>query len=115
MFGFDALATPLAGKREGERLGIPESAVEAIVRAFCFVGRETSVHFRLRPVLPDPGDGFLLELAVAGAADAIVVSAAIANRLASREYIESRASLFIREELALQAIPDVEPDEHDQL
>src|SRR5690349_165907 len=60
------------GKREAERLGIPESAIDAIVRAVCSVGRETSVHFRLRPVLADPGDEFLLELAVAGAADAIV-------------------------------------------
>jgi putative PIN family toxin of toxin-antitoxin system len=60
------------GKREAERLGIPLSTVDAIVRAFCFHGRETNVHFRVRPVLPDPGDEFLLELAVAGAADAIV-------------------------------------------
>ena len=60
------------GKREAERLKIPESAVEAVVRAFSFAGRETDVYFRLRPILPDPGDEFLLELAVAGRADAIV-------------------------------------------
>jgi putative PIN family toxin of toxin-antitoxin system len=60
------------GKREAQRLKIPESTVEAIIRAFCFVGRETDIHFRLRPFLPDPGDEFLLELAVAGRADAIV-------------------------------------------
>lgn len=60
------------GKREAARLGIPVSTVEAIVAAFCFAGRETNVHFRIRPVLPDPGDEFLLELAVAGSADAIV-------------------------------------------
>ena len=60
------------GKREAQRLKIPESTVEAIIRAFCFLGRETDIHFRLRPVLPDPGDEFLLELAVAGRADAIV-------------------------------------------
>ena len=60
------------GKREAQLLGIPESTVEAIVHAFCFLGRETDVHFRLRPALPDPGDEFLLELAVAGRADAIV-------------------------------------------
>jgi putative PIN family toxin of toxin-antitoxin system len=60
------------GKREAKRLKIPESTVDAIVRAFCFAGRETDVYFRLRPFLPDPGDEFLLELAVAGRADAIV-------------------------------------------
>jgi hypothetical protein len=45
------------------------------------------------------------------------VSAAVANQLASREYIESRARLFSREDFdnALQAIPDVEPEEHDRL
>ena len=45
------------------------------------------------------------------------VSAAVENRLASREYIESRARLFSKEdfERALQAIPDVEPEEHDRL
>ena len=60
------------GKREAERVGLPASAIDAIVRTFCFVGRETDVYFRLRPLLPDPGDEFLFELAVAGPADAIV-------------------------------------------
>lgn len=45
------------------------------------------------------------------------VSAAVANRLASREYIESMARLFSREdfERALNEVPDVEPEEHDRL
>lgn len=61
-----------AGKREAKRLNIPESTVDAVVRAFCFAGRETDIYFQLRPVLTDPGDEFILELAVAGRADAIV-------------------------------------------
>ena len=60
------------GKREAQRAIIPESVVDAIIRAFCFVGREADIHFRVRPFLTDPGDEFLLELAVAGQADAIV-------------------------------------------
>ncbi len=64
---YDAIA-----KREAGRLRIPVSTVEAIVNAFCFHGQETAVHFRLRPSLPDPADDFLLELAVAGSASAIV-------------------------------------------
>ena len=60
------------GMREAERLNIPAPAIDAIVRAFCFFGRETPIHFRTRPSLPDPGDEFLLELAVAGRADAII-------------------------------------------
>ncbi len=44
------------------------------------------------------------------------VSGLLANRLASREYIESRAKLFNREdfERALSEIPDVEPEEHNR-
>jgi len=45
------------------------------------------------------------------------VSAMLANRLASREYIESHAKLFNREEFerALGKIPDVEPEDQDRL
>ena len=58
--------------READLLNIQTQAVETIIRAFCFFGRETPVYFRLRPSLPDPNDEFLLELAVAGHANAIV-------------------------------------------
>jgi predicted nucleic acid-binding protein len=60
------------GKREAARLNVPGSTVDAIVNAFCFFGRETDIYFKIRPFLPDPCDEFLLELAVAGRADAIV-------------------------------------------
>lgn len=45
------------------------------------------------------------------------ISAAVANCVASREYIESRARSFNRGEFerALQIIPDAEPEEHDRL
>ena len=45
------------------------------------------------------------------------VSAVLASRLASREYIESRAKLFDRGEFerALAEIPDVEPEDYDRL
>ena len=45
-----------------------------------------------------------------------LVSALLASRLASREYIESKADLFDRQEfeLALAQIPDVEPEAHDR-
>lgn len=45
------------------------------------------------------------------------VSSAVANQLATREYIASRARLFTREdfERAPQEIPDVETEEHDRL
>lgn len=59
-------------KREAGLLRILSTVVDAIVNAFCFAGRETNIHFRVRPFLPDPSDEFLVELAVAGEADAIV-------------------------------------------
>lgn len=46
------------GKRQAQLLKIPEATVEAILRAFCFFGRETDIHFRLRPFLPDPATNF---------------------------------------------------------
>src|ERR1035441_2091160 len=42
------------GKREAERVGLPARAVDAIVRTFCFVGREADVYFRLRPIPTRP-------------------------------------------------------------
>jgi putative PIN family toxin of toxin-antitoxin system len=52
-------------KREAARLGLAESAVDAILDAFCQVGQRQVVRFRVRPVLTDPDDEFVLELAVA--------------------------------------------------
>jgi hypothetical protein len=45
------------------------------------------------------------------------VSAALANRVATREFIESRAKLFNRGpyDKALNEIPDVEPEVQDRL
>lgn len=45
------------------------------------------------------------------------VSILLANRVASREFIDSRARLFDRADFdrALGQIPDVEPEEHDRL
>jgi hypothetical protein len=45
------------------------------------------------------------------------VSVLLANRVASREFIDSRARLFDRADFdrALDRIPDVEPEEHDRL
>ncbi len=45
------------------------------------------------------------------------VSIVLADQLANREYLESRARLFDRAEFerALNEIPDVEPEEYDRL
>jgi hypothetical protein len=46
-----------------------------------------------------------------------LVSAVLANRLASLEYIESQAKLFNREEFeqALDQIPEAQPEDHDRI
>jgi putative PIN family toxin of toxin-antitoxin system len=54
--------------------GIP-LAPEAIIRILdrmCDLGRRPGIFFRLRPQLRDPGDEFVLELAVAGGCTYIV-------------------------------------------
>jgi predicted nucleic acid-binding protein len=66
------LESEAVAKRESCRLHLPEFTVDAIIRAFCYFRIETEVYFRVRPFLPDPSDDFVLELAVAGRADAIV-------------------------------------------
>lgn len=45
------------------------------------------------------------------------VTAVLADRIASRDYIEQQANLFNREEFerALNQIPDVTPEEHDRI
>src|SRR5437899_11681387 len=47
-------------------LGIRASVATDIVDIFCAVGRQSPIHFRCHPSLPDPEDEFILELAVAG-------------------------------------------------
>jgi predicted nucleic acid-binding protein len=43
-----------------------------IVDIICAAGRQSPIHFRWRPSLPDPEDEFILELAVAGQCQFIV-------------------------------------------
>ena len=59
-------------RREAGRLGLPEWVVEDIIDMFCRLGSRHTIRFRLRPVLRDPDDEFLLELAAASQADFLV-------------------------------------------
>ena len=61
-----------AATRACETLGIPSSVASDIIDMICAVGRQSPVRFRWRPVLPDPGDDFVLELAVAAGCDVIL-------------------------------------------
>jgi hypothetical protein len=46
-----ALEYEAIGKREGNKLGIPESAIDDIVDMLCRTSRHHAIHFRLRPEL----------------------------------------------------------------
>lgn len=59
-------------KRYLDDLPFDATAVEAIIDYICGVARAQEIHFRWRPMLRDPGDEMVLELAVAARCDAIV-------------------------------------------
>jgi putative PIN family toxin of toxin-antitoxin system len=67
-----ALEYEAIGKREANKLGIPDSAIDDIVDMLCKRSPHHAIHFRLRPELPDPDDEFVLELAFAARCDFIV-------------------------------------------
>jgi putative PIN family toxin of toxin-antitoxin system len=67
-----ALEYEAIGKREANKLGIPDSAIDDIVDVLCERSRHHAAPFRLRPVLPDPDDEFVLELAFVAHCDFIV-------------------------------------------
>ena len=59
-------------KREQTVPALTDSEVEALVDYLCRIGQPTEVHFRWRPVLKDPADDHLLELAAAAGGVSIV-------------------------------------------
>jgi putative PIN family toxin of toxin-antitoxin system len=58
--------------RHAEQLGLSEAEVDVLVDYLCSVGVGQRIHFLWRPVLHDPRDEFVLELAVAARCQAIV-------------------------------------------
>jgi predicted nucleic acid-binding protein len=50
----------------------PEIRVRDTLDYLCSVGKQQQIYYRWRPMLPDPGDEMVLELAVAAGCDAIV-------------------------------------------
>ena len=53
-------------------LGLTPSDLGDLLDYLCRVGRRAAVRFRVRPSLPDPGDEFVIEAAVACGAESIV-------------------------------------------
>ena len=55
-----------------DALGLTAEDLRDLLDYLCRVGERAAVRFRVRPSLPDPGDEFVLEAAVACGADWIV-------------------------------------------
>jgi putative PIN family toxin of toxin-antitoxin system len=73
-----ALSVPLALEyeavllRHADELGLSRSEAIGLVDYLCRVAHKQQIHFLWRPALSDPGDEFVLELAVAAQCEAIV-------------------------------------------
>ncbi len=59
-------------KRESAALGLGEDDVDVLIRYWCDVAHLQEIHFLWRPVLRDPKDDHVLELAVAAGCGLIV-------------------------------------------
>jgi putative PIN family toxin of toxin-antitoxin system len=73
-----AVSVPLAFQyeavlvRHAKELGLSQQEAIGLVDYFCQVGHKQEIHFLWRPTLSDPGDEFVLELAVAAGCEIIV-------------------------------------------
>jgi putative PIN family toxin of toxin-antitoxin system len=73
-----ALSVPLALEyeavllRHAEELGFSSAEAVGLVDYLCKLAHKQQIHFLWRPALRDPGDEFVLELAVAAQCEAIV-------------------------------------------
>ncbi len=59
-------------KRMSRSLGLTHTDIEDIIDYVCTIGKHRQVHYLWRPSLKDPGDDFVLELAVESECDFIV-------------------------------------------
>lgn len=73
-----ALSVPLLAEyddvslRPSSGIKIPRSAVDTIIRRIAMVAHKQQIYYLWRPILPDPKDDMLLEVAVASGATHIV-------------------------------------------
>jgi len=73
-----ALSVPLvveyedAAKRTCAQTGLSDEDVDDVVDYLCAVSHHQSIHFLWRPVLRDPGDDLVLELAVEAGCYAVI-------------------------------------------
>lgn len=59
-------------KRMSRSIGLTHSDIEDVIDYLCTIGKHRQVHYLWRPNLKDPGDDFVLELAVESECNYIV-------------------------------------------
>jgi putative PIN family toxin of toxin-antitoxin system len=59
-------------RRHAEQLGLAETEVTGLVDYLCAIGHRQEIHFLWRPMLRDPRDEAMLELAVAARCRAVI-------------------------------------------
>jgi predicted nucleic acid-binding protein len=59
-------------RRHAKHLGLAETEATGLVDYLCAIGRRQEIHFLWRPMLRDPRDEAILELAVAARCRAVV-------------------------------------------
>ncbi len=59
-------------RRSGGATGLTDQEVDSVLDFFCSVGHLQRVFYLWRPLLPDPGDDMVLEVAVAAQCSALV-------------------------------------------
>ena len=59
-------------KRQAEELELSEKTIDNILDYLCIVSRLWKIHYLWRPLLKDPKDDMVLELAVASKSEAII-------------------------------------------
>ena len=85
-----ALSVPLLAEyddvssRPDMGISIPASAVDAIIRRLARLAHKQQIYFLWRPILPDPKDDMVLEVAIAAGATHIVTFNRKDLRLASQ-------------------------------
>lgn len=85
-----ALSVPLLAEyddvstRPDSGITIPAAAVDAIIRRLAMVAHKQQIYFLWRPLLPDPKDDMVLEVAIASGSSHIVTFNRKDLRLASQ-------------------------------